>query len=220
MRPAAISATERNILDGATLSTAELNYNDITTLGTAEASKTLTVDANKRLIWTTTSDVTVNPLSFISTMTGAGSTGGRAYFELNTEVALGGWANALKALTDFGSTGRVSGLGSALVAEIVMGAGTTQGTYAPLESELVFGDGALTGTATSFLYCNVSGNDVATFNAAGYLFELGAGITSGTDDIFEAEAKSGIAKTHTLRIKVAGVNYFIALHTAKAFGGS
>ena len=39
--------TELNLLDGCTANTTELNYVDIATLGTAEASKALTVDANK-----------------------------------------------------------------------------------------------------------------------------------------------------------------------------
>lgn len=39
--------TELNLLDGVTANTTELNYLDITTLGTAEASKAVTVDANK-----------------------------------------------------------------------------------------------------------------------------------------------------------------------------
>jgi hypothetical protein len=46
---AAVTAThtELNVLDGLTANTTELNYVDVTTLGTAEASKALTVDANK-----------------------------------------------------------------------------------------------------------------------------------------------------------------------------
>ena len=39
--------TELNLLDGVTANTTELNYLDISTLGTAEASKAVTVDANK-----------------------------------------------------------------------------------------------------------------------------------------------------------------------------
>jgi hypothetical protein len=39
--------TELNILDGVTATATELNYVDITTLGTVEASKAVTVDANK-----------------------------------------------------------------------------------------------------------------------------------------------------------------------------
>jgi hypothetical protein len=47
---AAITETELEILDGASVSTAELNYLDITTLGTSQASKAVTVDANGDLV--------------------------------------------------------------------------------------------------------------------------------------------------------------------------
>ena len=40
------TATELNILDGATVSTAEINYLDITALGAIEASKAVTADSN------------------------------------------------------------------------------------------------------------------------------------------------------------------------------
>jgi|13_taG_2_1085334.scaffolds.fasta_scaffold02066_2 hypothetical protein len=44
------SASELNILDGATVSTDEINYLDITTLGTSEASKVLTANASGDVI--------------------------------------------------------------------------------------------------------------------------------------------------------------------------
>src|SRR6056297_1504910 len=40
------TATELNLLDGATVTTAKINYNDIAALGTSEASKVVTADAN------------------------------------------------------------------------------------------------------------------------------------------------------------------------------
>ena len=47
---AAITETELEILDGASVSTAELNYLDIATLGTSQASKAVTVDSSGDLI--------------------------------------------------------------------------------------------------------------------------------------------------------------------------
>ena len=41
------TATELNLMDGVTATTTELNYVDVATVGTAEASKALTLDANK-----------------------------------------------------------------------------------------------------------------------------------------------------------------------------
>ena len=116
-------------------------------------------------------------------MTGAAGVGGRARFHMTANVALGGWANALKAHVVFGDSGRVTGLASAFCAELELSAGTTQGTYAPLESEIVLVSGDSTGTATSFLYMNSSGTGKATFDTNGYLFELGAGMTPASGKI-------------------------------------
>lgn len=56
--------TEINLLDGVTATTAELNYIDVATLGTVEASKAITVDANK--------DVTgIRNLTITGTLSGA-----------------------------------------------------------------------------------------------------------------------------------------------------
>ncbi len=202
-----------------TATVAELNYVDIAAVGTVEATKAIVVDSNKRLVWATTSSSTVDPLAFTSTMTGAGTTGGRALFRMNAEAALGGWSNALKAHVVYGATAKTTGLGSAFVAELQLSAGTVDGTYAPLEAEIVTSAGGSTGTSTSFLYMNVT-DDSATFNTNGFLFELGAGVVDTANGLFDAESKTGIAKTHTLKIKIGGTPYYIALHTAQAMGGS
>ncbi len=186
-------------------------------LGVVEANRPITVDENKRLVWATTSNVTVDPFTFTSTMTGASTTGGRANFRLNIEASLGGWSNALKAHAVYGSAGLTTGRGSALVAELQLSAFTTTGSYSPLESELVVSSGGNIGSRCSFLFCNVS-DDAAKFNTSGYFFELGEGVVNTTDGLFEAQAKSSINKTHTLRIKVGATDYFIPLHTSKAFG--
>jgi hypothetical protein len=147
-----------------------------------------------------------------STMTGIGGVGGRAEFYMTTDVALGGWSNALKGMVEYGSSGRTNGMGSAVCAEVVLSAGTTQGTYAPLESELVLGSGASTGTGTSFLYCNVSGADAGTFDTSGFLFEIGDGITQGGGKLFDSTINSAGAQIdHTLKVKVDGNVYYIGL---------
>ncbi len=217
--PSLISSSERNLLDGVTATTAELNYLDITTLGTAEASKALTVASTKGLVWTTTSASTWNPFQMTNTMTQAGTTGGRMSVEMTSAVVLGGWANAIKAHTNFTGGGGVSGLGSAINAELTLGTAAA-GKYAPMEMELNFPSGALTGSGTSFMWMNVNGDDVATFNTSGFLFEMGTGISAGAGDLFQAESKTAIQKTHTLKCKIDGTIYYIALHTAANFGGS
>lgn len=195
-----------------TASGIELNYTDITTLGTVQASKALTVDADKRLIWTTTSSGTVNPISFTSTMTGPGTTGGRALFRLNIEAALGDWSNALKAYASYNASGSTSGLGSALVAEIALSTGTVTGTYAPLESEIVVGSNGSLGTATSFLYMNVV-DDGTTFQDGGYLFELGAAIVDTNNGLFDVISVADVDAEAALKIRIGGVDYFIPLNT-------
>jgi hypothetical protein len=152
-----------------------------------------------------------------TTLTGAGAVGGRSRFQLDTNVALGGWANALKGMTVFGAAGAVTGLGSAICAELTLSAGTAAGTYAPLELELNLAAGALTGTQTSLIYASVNGAAAGTFDDNGVLISLN-GVEIGANHIFQASAKSAINATHAMKIKVLGVDYFIPCHTSAAFG--
>ncbi len=151
-----------------------------------------------------------------NTQTGVGGVGGRARFYMTTNVALGGWSNALKAEVVYGASGRTTGMGSAFCAEMAMSAGTTSGTYAPLESEVVTVTGDSCGTATSFLYMNNTGTGTTVMNSAnGYLFELGSGITDTAGGIFETEAVTSWDATHVLKIRIAGTAYYIPLNTVK-----
>jgi hypothetical protein len=153
-----------------------------------------------------------------TTMTGAAGVGGRGRFYMTANVALGGWANALKAHTVFGASGRITGMASALCAELELSAGCTQGTYAPLESELVGDSGLSTGTSTSFLYCNIDGTGEATYNANAFFFEIGAGVTGDAGEMWEAESNSdSMSMTHVLKVKVAGTTMYIPMNTSKAF---
>ncbi|MBR9679208.1 MAG: hypothetical protein GON13_02990 [Nanoarchaeota archaeon] len=145
-------------------------------------------------------------------LTGAGQVGGRGRFHMTANVALGGWSNALKAHVEYGASGSTTGMGSALLAEMALSAGTSSGTYAPLESELVLGSGASTGTSTSFLYCNIGGADVATFDTNGFLFEIGAGVTQGSGKFFDSTVNTAGAQIdHTLKVKVDGSTMYIPL---------
>jgi curli biogenesis system outer membrane secretion channel CsgG len=69
-------------------------------------------------------------------------------------------------------------LGSALVAELTLSAGTTSGTYAPLEIELNAPTSASTGTRTSFIYASAQGLNVAAVDTNGVFFNL-QGLTAG-----------------------------------------
>lgn len=153
-----------------------------------------------------------------NTQTGIGGVGGRARFALATDVALAGWSNALKAEVIYGSNGRTDGLGSAFVAEVKLSAGTVSGTYAAIEAELVAESGAKAGTAVSFLYMNAADAATVINGPAGYLFEIGAGVTNTAGGIFESETNTdSMSMTHVLKIRIAGTTYYIPLNTSKAF---
>jgi len=158
----------------------------------------------------------VEPLVFSTTLTGAGATAGRARFQLDTNVALGGWANALKAYTKFGETGRITGLASAFCAEMDLSAGCTQGNYAPLELELNLGTGAKTGVKTALIYASVNGAGAGEFDDKGVLINL-QGLNVGAGNVFQTAAKDGVKSTHALKILIGTTPYYIPISTAADF---
>ncbi len=154
----------------------------------------------------------VRPIYMKSTMTGAGGVGGRAEFHMSTNVALGGWSNAIKGLAEYGASGSTTGLGSAICAEIQLSAGTSSGTYAPIEGELVLGSGASTGTATSFIYLNASGADASTFDTNGFMFEIGTGVTPAAGKFISADSQ-------TIKCKVeANTRYMVLSQSENGLG--
>ena len=150
----------------------------------------------------------VRPIYMKNTMTGIGGVGGRVEFHLYTNVALGGWSNALKAFAEYGAAGRTNGLGSAFCAELTLSAGTTQGNYAPLEVELNIPSGASLGTKTKFMHLSVQGTDVTNMDDSGYLMSLN-GLTAASGKLFQANTAA--AATHALRMDIDGVDYFVML---------
>jgi len=166
----------------------------------------------------TSTSVSAEGLYMKTTMTGAAGVGGRARFHMYTNVALGGWSNALKAYTEYGAGGRTTGLGSALCAEIVLSAGTSSGTYAPLESEISFGTTGVTGTATSFLYMNTAGTARTAFDTSGYLFELGAGMTPATGKMIYDHTGTDPANTNgSLRFRLpSGASAYLFYYDQEA----
>ncbi len=229
----AITATSVTIPDGGlylgagvgtsvTATAAELNYTDITTLGVSQASKVLTTDAAESLLWTTT-DATASEtvtLDVEDTRTGAGATGWAIKGGLNTNVALGSYANGVYGILNFtGSGGKVTGLGAGIASEIVMSSGCTAGTYAALELELGMPTGAVSANSgTSFIYAQVYGADIATFDTSGYLLNL-QGVTAGTSKMFmNVGTTTALADFVTgLRIKIGTTDYVIPLITAAEF---
>ena len=142
------------------------------------------------------------------TLTGVGGVGWASKSDLEANVALGAYANGLYGYLAFGASGRVTGLASGTVGEIVLSAGCTQGTYAAIEAEIGMPSGAATGTNTSFLYLSSYGADKATFDTSGTLFNL-AGVTKGSGKFLQ-DTTSGSTARPVQVIKVVtpdGIRY-------------
>ena len=156
---------------------------------------------------------TYQPLIVSTTMSGAGADGGRAKFDMTTNVALGSFSNALKAEVTYGASGRTTGLGSAFVAEMTLSAGTSSGTYAPIEIELNAPTGASTGTRTSFIYASAQGSGVSAVDSNGVFFNL-QGLTAGAGKMVVAGTTLGTAYGG-LRVRVGNANYWVPLYAAE-----
>jgi hypothetical protein len=164
-----------------------------------------------------TGSSTFNASTTEVTMTGVGGTGGRTLFEMDTNVALGSFSNALKAQVTYGATGRTTGLGSAFVAEMTLSAGTSAGTYAPVEIELNLGTSASTGTASSLVFASVNGTGKAAMDDNGYVLNL-AGVTAGSNKLFANNGNIALAEiTYGLKVKIAGADYYLLAVTAADF---
>jgi hypothetical protein len=149
------------------------------------------------------------------TLTGAGAVGWASKSDLEANVALGAYANGLYGYLEFGASGRVTGLASGTVGEVVLSAGCTQGTYAAIEAEVGMPSGAVTGTNTSFLYLSSYGADKATFDTSGTLFNL-AGVTKGSGKLLQ-DTTSGATTRPVQALKVItpdGIRYLPLYVTA------
>lgn len=189
---------------------------------------TLAITSSGNTITTTNTATsgTYQPLVVSTTMSGAGADGGRAKFDMTTDVALGSFSNALKAEVTYGASGRTTGLGSAFVAEMTLSAGTSSGTYAPIEIELNMGSAGSTGTSTSLIYASVNGAAATTFDDNGFIMTL-AGLTAGAGDAiatpgatFAATATGtalGGANLRALKIKVGSTTYYVLAMPAATY---
>jgi hypothetical protein len=181
---------------------------------TAATATSLTYDGAKALsIYTTCASTNGStsfvPVLFDTVMTGAGQVGGRVLTNLTINAAAGGWTNASKSMVTYGTSGRTTGLGSAICAEMALSAGTSSGTYAPVEIELVMASGALTGTKTSMIHMVNSGTDIATFQTNGYLFSIDGLGSATAGEVFDTCVAT--PASHSLRICIDGVAYYIML---------
>jgi hypothetical protein len=161
----------------------------------------------------TAASANVESVVVSTTMSGAGSVGGRAKFLTTIDAVMGSYTNALKGEVVYGAAGRTTGLGSAVLAEMTLSAGTTAGNYAPLELELNAPTGAKTGTVTSFIHASTQGAAVAEVDTNGVFFNL-QGLTAGAGKMLVAGATLGTAYGG-LRVRVGSTNYWVPLYAAQ-----
>ena len=186
-----------------------------------EGSLVITTAPNTITTTNTATSGTYQPLVVSTTMSGAGADGGRAKFDMTTNVALGSFSNALKAEVTYGASGRTTGLGSAFVAEMTLSAGTSSGTYAPIEIELNAATGASTGTGTSMIYASANGTGAdSVINANATLINL-QGVTAGSagdTDMVTAPGGNFVANDLLtgigIKVKVGSSFYYIPLVAA------
>lgn len=170
---------------------------------------------------TLTSSATSGTISSFSAplvVSGVGASVDGGNFNVTTAVALGTYANALNAKLDFGSAGRVTGLGAPMCAELDLGAGCTQGTYSVFEAELIMPTGAVTGTQTSFMIMDLSGAAAATFDTSGGIFSIN-GVTAGTTKAVASNGSIGNVNeiTHGLRVFINGAAYYLLMASSADF---
>jgi len=189
-------------------------------LGTSGSKMTLAahddhaIDINVTSASTDTSN-SVRPLHMITTMTGTGGVGGRAEFQMTATGVLGGWANALKGYTTFTGDGAITGLASAIVAEMDLPNTTMMGgVYYPLEIELTPGSSTVTqgsgsGNNVGFIYAKVNTN-VDDFADNGMIINLQGLGDAAAGHIFQA-ATNNKETTHKLRIMIGTTPYYILL---------
>ncbi len=205
-----LEVTGLSSFEGVTFDSISLGTSTTAIAHTAVSDKAIEVYSTQS---STSADTSYEPVLFSTTLTGVGQVGGRVRSFMTTNVALGSWSNALKAEVTYGATGKTTGLGSALVAEMTLSAGTTEGTYAPLEVELNLGSNSPIGTSTALQYMSVNGTATA-FLAGGYLFNLQGLGSATTGKIFQANTAA--AASHALRILIGSTPYYIMLTSTGA----
>lgn len=183
---------------------------DVKNLGSGESH--ISVHTQSQSV---SASASVRPIWMVNRMAGAAGVGGRAEFHMVTNVALGSWANALKGYIEFEASGRVTGLGSAIVAEMLLpGATLAGGSYGVLEIELVTQASGLTGGCpVAMQWMQVSGNQTAIddWEDNGYIWII-KGLSDAAGNIFDTNTTPTCDAT--LRILVGTTPYYILLSSS------
>ncbi len=203
----------------------DANFKPMIAFGTSAAPVTLaTYENHGAAIYTTSASTdasnSVEAMYVKSVMTGAAGVGGRSRFHLYTNVALGGWCNALKGFMEFGASGRVTGLASVFCADLELSVGTVSGSYTVYEANIIADAAVSTGTLTSFARFNIAGTNSTgktTLNTNGYLFDLGEGIVDTASGLIDSASITATNFTHRIRIRALGVDMWFGVHTDPDF---
>jgi len=186
-------------------------------MGTSGSPNSYAAGAPIVEVYATSSNATATnaePFYVKSVMTGAGGYGGRSRFHAYTNVALGSNFMALKAHTEYGSSGSCAGLSTGLCSELVMpNADITSagGAYYALELEYVSGGTSLvtngTGCQAGFIYMNQTGDDNGDFDDNGWFMRVD-GLTAGATHILSAGSQ-------TLKVNLEGTTRYLVMSTAE-----
>lgn len=148
------------------------------------------------------------------TMTAAGGLGRAFQPKLVTNVALGAWSNAMRALVQCQVAGKATGLLSVVNAEIELPSSDVgSGTFAVYETEVVAPSGGVI-QEIDLNYIAVSGANAGQVDDKAYLFTI-SGFSSGSAHMwFDQTEASASAANEWLRIKTPNGTKYLAVYDA------
>lgn len=196
----------------ATFSTTVTTLTTILNIGSSSSPKTYTAGTPAVAWYFTSSNATTTnaePFYVKSTMTGANGYGGRCRFHAYKNVAGGTNFMALKAYTEFGSSGTITGLATAFCAEVLLPNANVGGSVYALEIEYVAGGTSTTASGRGWIYCNNTGDADGDFDLYGYLFRLD-GLTAGSGKLYDTTANAATGDA-TLKINIGGTTKYLLI---------
>lgn len=202
-----------------TTGTGGSNFLSKLTLGVSGTVLTLTAGTPLFQVMSTNNSTGTEAVQsyFESTYTGIGGIGQCLKAYLATNVAGGSYLTALYGVLDLKTAGGVTGLGSAVCAEVILPGGAAGiGTIGVLEIELGCSASWASSQAVNLIWAQAYGNATAIglFNHSGNFMHLVGLGAADTGHIFHTVA-SGTG-THGLRIMIDGVGYDIMLKATGA----
>jgi len=188
-------------------------------IGDSSTGMTLTAYSNRALqIYTTCASTdgsnSVEPVKFDFTMTGAGGVGGRMRVNMNTNVALAGWANAFKASVDCKTNGKATGLLSVICTDLTLPASNPgAGSFCCYEANMICPTSFTGSNYLTIMNIAASGSTVALFDTNGLLFDI-TGVTIASTKF--VQANTATAATHAIKCRINGTLYYVMLTSVGA----